>query len=286
MNASPFYCPDTINLGGRLISLEVPLIMGVINITEDSFFSDSRVLDPKLLISKVGQMISEGATIIDLGAMSSRPGAAELPIEIEIERLNTGIGAIRANFPDVILSLDLYRIEILREIPANKINMINDIMGGQYNEEIYEWAGANGLPYILMHMKGTPLTMKSLAVYDDMIKEILNFFISRIPKLLDAGVKDIIIDPGFGFAKTVEQNFYLLKHLHVFQMLEFPLLVGLSRKSLVWKTLETTANDALNGTTALHMEALNQGARILRVHDVKAANETVKLWSILNAINT
>jgi dihydropteroate synthase len=285
MNASPFYRPDTINLGGRMVSLEAPLVMGIINITEDSFFSDSRVMDPDLLISKAGQMISDGATIIDLGAMSSRPGAVTLPIEVEIKRLNMAISAIRKNYPDVILSLDIFRMEVLREIEPGQINMINDIMGGQHDEAIFKWAGDNGLPYILMHMKGTPLTMKSMAVYDDIIKEVLDFFIHRIPRLLDAGVRDIIIDPGFGFAKTVEQNFYLLKHLHVFQMLEFPIMVGLSRKSLIWKTLGITADDALNGTTALHMEALNQGARILRVHDVKAAKETVKLWSILNTIN-
>jgi dihydropteroate synthase len=170
----------------------------------------------------------------------------------------------------------------LKAVEQYKINMVNDICGGQLNDEIYHWAGQYHIPYVLMHMKGTPQSMKSLALYDDIVREMLDYYIETIPKVLAAGVHDIIIDPGFGFAKTIDHNFYLLKHLHVFQLMEFPLMVGLSRKSMIWKTLEVSPKEALNGTTALHMQALMQGARILRVHDVREAVETVKLWGKIN----
>jgi dihydropteroate synthase len=283
MNLSPFYCPETINLGGSLIDLKQPVVMGVINLTEDSFYPESRVLDLLALIRKVNQMKSEGACIIDLGAMSSRPGANLLPLGLEIDRLRKACDIIKEKCPHTNISIDTFRVEVLNSLEPGTFHMVNDISGGQINEEIYAWAGEHHVPYVLMHMKGTPETMRSYASYDDIVKEMLDYFIERIPKLLAYGVKDILIDPGFGFAKTIEHNFYLLKHMHVFQLLEFPILVGLSRKSMIWKTLDQNPADALNGTTALHMQALNKGAKILRVHDVKEAVETIKLWSKINA---
>ena len=255
--------------------------MGVINITEDSFYIESRSMDQIGLLKKVAMMISDGATLIDLGAMSSRPGAVELSVTIEIERLRWACDIIHQYDPTIIISIDTYRVEVVQALSTYNVCMINDITGGQ-DPAIYSWAGQHRMPYVLMHMKGTPATMKSLATYDDMIKEMLDYFIERIPKLLSAGVHDIIIDPGFGFAKSIEQNFYLLKHLHVFQMLEFPIMVGLSRKSMIWSTLDISPGDSLNGTTALHMRALDKGARILRAHDVKEAVETIKLWTKMN----
>ncbi|MEP7320320.1 MAG: dihydropteroate synthase [Saprospiraceae bacterium] len=283
MNVSPFYCPETINLGGSLISLKRPIVMGVINLTEDSFYSESRILEPQQLILKVNQMKAEGASIIDLGAMSSRPGATLLPLNVEIDRLRNACDIIKDNCPDTNISIDTFRVDVLNELEPGTFHMVNDISGGQMNEEMYSWVGARQVPYVLMHMKGTPETMRSLASYEDIIKEMLDYFIERIPKLLACGVKDILVDPGFGFAKNIDHNFYLLKHMHVFQMLEFPMMVGLSRKSMIWKTLDQSPGDALNGTTALHMQALNKGAKILRVHDVKEAEETIKLWTKINA---
>ncbi|MEO5581431.1 MAG: dihydropteroate synthase [Saprospiraceae bacterium] len=283
MSVSPFYCPETINLNGTLLSLKEPIVMGVINLTEDSFYPESRVLDSQHLIRKVNQMNAEGAALIDLGAMSSRPGATILPLSLEIDRLRKACNIIKENCPDTNISIDTFRVEVLNSLEPGTFHMVNDISGGQINEEIYSWVGEHRMPYVLMHMKGTPETMQSLASYDDMIKEMLDYFIARIPKLLASGVKDLLIDPGFGFAKNIEHNFYLLKHLHVFQILEFPILVGLSRKSMIWKTLNLSPDDALNGTTALHMQALNKGTKILRVHDVKEAAETIKLWTKINA---
>lgn len=269
------------NCNGRLVPLEEPIIMGVINVTTDSFHRDSRVLNAKSIVDKAGQMISEGATIIDLGAMSSRPGASLLPVEIEKERLIMACESIRISFPSVLLSIDAYRIPVLEALIPYEIQLINDITGGQQDEEIWHFAAQHRLPYLLMHMKGNPETMVSLSTYDDIIGEMLDYYIQRIQKIIDAGVHDILLDPGIGFAKSIEQNFYVLRHLHVLQILQLPILIGLSRKSLIWKTLNIHPEDALNGTTALHLHALNQGASILRVHDVLEAKQTIQLWKKL-----
>ena len=255
--------------------------MGVINVTPDSFYTGSRAMDEKAIIEKAAQMISEGVDIMDIGAMSSRPGALVLPFDVEKDRLIMACEIIRAKFPDVLLSIDTSRLSILESLIPIGIHMINDISAGKENEEIWSFAAQYHLPYVLMHMKGDPSTMNHLSQYDDLIAEILDFYIERIPKIIKAGVKDVILDPGIGFAKNVEQNFHLLRHLHIFRLLESPILIGLSRKSMIWRTLDITPEDALNGTTALHMQALNEGAAILRVHDVKAARQTITLWKKL-----
>lgn len=280
MLTDPFYIPRSLNCSGTLVSLERPVLLGVINLTTDSFYEGSRAIREEKIIEKAGQMIAEGATFLDLGAMSTRPGAIELEEEIEMERLHLACSCIRSRFPDVLLSIDTYRVSVLEAIKNYGIHLVNDITGGA-GGEIWEWAGQHKLPYILMHMKGTPRTMNSLAQYEDLIREMLDYFILRIPLLINKGIHDIILDPGFGFAKTVDQNYFLLKNLHVFKLLEFPMLVGLSRKSMIWKTLGIKPEDALHGTTALHMQALNAGARLLRVHDVQAASDTVRVWEKL-----
>jgi dihydropteroate synthase len=281
MLLSPFSQQTTLNCGGRALSLKEPLVMGVINVTTDSFYTGSRAMDKKSILEKAGLMISEGADILDLGAMSSRPGATRLPAEVEKDRLSMACEILRTAFPDIPLSIDTDRLSILESLLPIGIHMINDISAGKENEEIWSFAARHHLPYVLMHMKGDPSSMNHLSQYDDLIAEILDFYVQRIPKIIKAGVKDLILDPGIGFAKNIEQNFHLLRHLHVFRMLEFPILIGLSRKSLIWRTLDITPEESLNGTTALHMQALNEGASILRVHDVKAAKQTILLWKKL-----
>lgn len=250
--------------------------MGVINLNEDSFYSGSALKDKKAIVARTAKMIEEGVSIIDLGAVSTRQGAKAIPEIDEIKRFILGLEAIRNQFPEVPISIDTSNLAVLKAVKHFNINMVNDISGG--NEDMYSWTAENRLSYVLMHMRGTPETMSSMTHYEDIIKEMLDYFIMRIDLLLKSGVKDIILDPGLGFAKTINQNYFLLNHLQVFQMLEFPILVGLSRKSMIWKTLNITPDEALNGTTALHMQALAKGATILRVHDVKETVQTIKLY--------
>lgn len=276
MHSHGFYSPATINLSGKICSLEYPIVMGVINLNEDSFYSGSALKDKKAIVARTAKMIEEGVSIIDLGAVSTRPGAKAIPEIDEIKRFILGLEAIRNQFPEVPISIDTSNLAVLKAVKHFNINMVNDISGG--NEDMYSWTAENRLSYVLMHMRGTPETMSSMTHYEDIIKEMLDYFIMRIDLLLKSGVKDIILDPGLGFAKTINQNYFLLNHLQVFQMLEFPILVGLSRKSMIWKTLNITPDEALNGTTALHMQALAKGATILRVHDVKETVQTIKLY--------
>lgn len=276
MHSHGFYSPATINLSGKICSLEYPIVMGVINLNEDSFYSGSALKDKKAIVARTAKMIEEGVSIIDLGAVSTRPGAKAIPEIDEIKRFILGLEAIRNQFPEVPISIDTSNLAVLKAVKHFNINMVNDISGG--NEDMYSWTAENRLSYVLMHMRGTPETMSSMTHYEDIIKEMLDYFIMRIDLLLKSGVKDIILDPGLGFAKTINQNYFLLNHLQVFQMLEFPILVGLSRKSMIWKTLNITPGEALNGTTALHMQALAKGATILRVHDVKETVQTIKLY--------
>ena len=276
MHSHGFYSPATINLSGKICSLEYPIVMGVINLNEDSFYSGSALKDKKAIVARTAKMIEEGVSIIDLGAVSTRPGAKAIPEIDEIKRFILGLEAIRNQFSEVPISIDTSNLAVLNAVKHFNINMVNDISGG--NEDMYSWTAENRLSYVLMHMRGTPETMSSMTHYEDIIKEMLDYFIMRIDLLLKSGVKDIILDPGLGFAKTINQNYFLLNHLQVFQMLEFPILVGLSRKSMIWKTLNITPDEALNGTTALHMQALAKGATILRVHDVKETVQTIKLY--------
>jgi dihydropteroate synthase len=282
MQTHPFYSPGSLNCRGKLIPLEAPLVMGVINITSDSFYSGSRKSAAHSISESANKMINEGATFIDLGAASSRPGAKPISSDLEIERLRMACEVVRSECPGALISIDAHKVEILQAIEPYHIDMVNDISGGKAGDEIWSWTGAQRVPYVLMHMKGTPESMQSEARYTDLMAEILDYFIERIPKILAQGIKDVFIDPGIGFAKTVEQNYALLKHLEVLAILDLPIMVGLSRKSLIWKTLGVQPEDGLNGSTALHMHCLNKGAKMLRVHDVKEAMQTIKLWQKLN----
>ena len=267
----------TLNCKGKLITTETPLIMGIINATPDSFYRDdlSKGLSGTADLAK--KMVADGADILDIGGLSTKPRSIAVSEEAELERLLPVIEMIHHNFPEVIISADTYRSKVAMAAVKAGASMINDISGGNLDADMINVVAGLSVPYICMHMKGTPETMQHYTQYDDLVKEILDYFIAKVEQCKSAGIKDIIIDPGFGFAKNAEQNFILLKNLSVFKMLNRPLLAGLSRKSTVYKTLGTTAEEALNGTTVLNTLALNNGASILRVHDVKEAKETVLL---------
>lgn len=277
-----FSTNKTLSVKGKLVDLARPKIMGILNVTPDSFYDGGRFVNEMQMMNQVEKMLSEGAAFIDVGAYSSRPGAADITVEEERERALRAIRAIVKRFPEAIVSIDTFRSEVARAAIGEGAAMINDISGGELDDRMFETAGSLNVPYILMHMRGTPKTMTSLVEYDNIIGEIIQYLQGRIVALHQCGVADVIVDPGFGFAKTGQQNFYLLRHLSTFRMLEKPLLVGLSRKSMIWRTLGITAEEALNGTTALHAVALFNGASILRVHDVKEASEVVKLISQIN----
>lgn len=267
----------TLNCRGRILIIDKPIIMGVINITPDSFFDGSRQIAIKDIVLKAEQMLHEGATIIDIGGQSTRPGSNDVGAAEEIERVIPAIESILQKFPECILSIDTYHSEVVKEAAMAGVQIVNDISSGTLDSNMITTVAALQMPYIAMHLKGTPATMQNETNYDDLLLDILEFFIHKTNECRQAGIKDVIIDPGFGFAKNIEQNFALLKHLSVFKMLQKPILAGLSRKSTIYKTLDTTADKALNGTTVMNTIALQNGANILRVHDVKEAVETVKL---------
>ena len=270
--------PRYINVGGKLIDLVVPKVMGILNVTPDSFFAGSRYGTDKEILEAAEVMLRDGADILDVGGYSSRPGAKDISIEEEGSRVFKAIKLIIREFPGSIISIDTFRSEIAREaVVGCGALMINDISGGEADSKMFLTVEKLNVPYILMHMKGDPLTMQKKPVYDDVVADILKWFGERIFRLNLAGVKDIIIDPGIGFGKTVDNNFELIRRLGDFSITGLPVLVGISRKSLIWKTLEITAGEALNGTTAMNATALLNGADILRVHDVKEAVQTVKL---------
>ena len=275
-----FSTKKTLNIRGNAISLDTPIVMGILNITPDSFYSGSRVEDTDSILRQAEKMIKEGATILDIGGYSSRPGAADITIEEESNRVIPAIEYIRSEFPEVYISIDTFRSEVASKAINSGADIINDISGGELDTNMHNVVTGYGVPYILMHMRGTPQTMKQHVDYQHMIIEMLDYFQVKINKLKKMGVNDIIIDPGFGFAKTIDQNFELLKKIESFKTLEYPILVGISRKSMIYKSLGIDSNDALNGTTALNMIALQNGASILRVHDVKEAVETIKLFNL------
>jgi len=269
----------SLNLDGRILDLSVPRIMGIINVTPDSFYSKSRLPDPESARETARSMIHEGAHILDVGAVSSRPGAEEVSEQEELERLSPVVEALRKEFPDFPLSLDTWRSGVVRKLRDHfGINIINDISAGQRDPDMFAAVADLGIPYIMMHMQGTPRDMQDAPEYKHVVDDLLQFFAERVHKLRKMGINDMIIDPGFGFGKTLEQNYHLLRELNAFQVLELPLLVGVSRKSMIYKVLNTDPELALNGTTAAHMAVLIQGANLLRVHDVKAAAETVKIF--------
>ena len=253
--------------------------MGILNITPDSFYSDSRVESEKEILAKAEKMLIAGATLLDVGGYSSRPGAKDISETEEIQRVSQAVKVIFAEFPKALISVDTFRSSVAKAAIREGACMINDISGGSLDPKMFEVVATSKVPYILMHMQGTPQNMSSLTNYNNLIKDILDYFHQKIDTLRQLGVNDLILDPGFGFAKTLEQNFSLLNHLDHFKLFGYPLLVGLSRKSMIWKPLNITAEEALNGTTALHMTALLKGASILRVHDVKEAVETITLFS-------
>lgn len=271
----------TINCRGQLLDLSTPVVMGILNINEDSFFRGSRFTEVDNILKKAGQMLAEGATILDLGGMSSRPGAEVIDTGEELRRVLPAIENIHREFPDAIISVDTIRSEVAKAAVQAGAAMINDISAGRLDEALYPTIGELQVPYVLMHMQKRPENMQNAPAYENVTQEVLDFLIAETDKLRKHGVKDIIIDPGFGFGKTIEHNYELLRSLHVFQILDLPVLAGISRKSMVYKLLGTDPDHALNGTTALHMIALQQGAKILRVHDVKEAVEVIKIWQQL-----
>ncbi len=271
----------TINCKGRLVDLETPVVMGILNVTPDSFYDGGRHQLPDAQLLQVEKMLAEGATFIDIGGMSSRPGAEVITVEEELGRVMPVIEKVMEKFPQALLSIDTVHAKVAAAAVAAGACMVNDISAGRMDADLYQTVAALGTPYILMHMQGDPQNMQANPTYDQVVTEVLDFFIREIGHLRNLGVKDIIVDPGFGFGKTVAHNFELLRKMHVFNMLEVPILAGISRKSMICKVLQVKPANALNGTTALHMIALQQGARILRVHDVKEAVECIKLFKEL-----
>ena len=267
----------TLNCKGKLITTDVPLVMGIINATPDSFYRGdlNNGMEGILMLAK--KMIKEGATILDIGGQSTKPGSIEISSEKEMDRVIPVIKMIHEHFPQTILSVDTYQSAVAIKAIEAGASIVNDVSGGEADKKMIDTVAALRVPYICMHMKGTAANMQSFATYEDVLKEVLDYFIFKIHQCRAAGIKDIIIDPGFGFAKNAAHNFNLLKNLHVFKMLDCPILAGLSRKSTIYKTLGITAAEALNGTTVLNTLALNNGANILRVHDVKEAVESVTL---------
>ena len=269
----------TINVNGQLLDLSTPKVMGILNLTPDSFYKDSRMLTAEQISQKVIQMLAEGADFLDVGAYSSRPGAVDLPIEEEKRRLSEGLAILRKEAPKAIVSVDTFRADVAKMcIEEFGVAMVNDISGGELDSKMFSTISCARIPYIIMHMQGTPQNMQQAPQYENVLKEVMLSFAKKVRKLHEMNVNDIIIDPGFGFGKTQAHNFELLAHLNEFDIFQLPILVGLSRKSMIYKTLDITPQDALNGTTVLHTIALSKGANILRVHDVKEAVEAIKLW--------
>ncbi len=269
-----------VQVRGELIDLSVPRIMGVLNITPDSFYAGSRVSDLDQLRKKITQFIEEGADFIDIGAYSSRPGAENIDETIEKNRLQPVLQIFRDEFPSVILSVDTFRSGIARMAVENYgVAIVNDISAGTMDKEMMATVASLGVPYIMMHMQGTPQTMQINPVYKNLLKEIIGFFATKIAQARETGIKDIIIDPGFGFGKTLDHNYRLLRNLEVLKIVECPVMVGLSRKSMIYRHLDMNPEDALHGTIALNAVALMKGAGILRVHDVKEAMQVVRLFS-------
>ncbi len=271
----------TINCHGKLIDLTLPKVMGILNVTPNSFYDGGKFTNEKAILNQVEKMLFDGVDFIDIGGYSSKPNAELVSENEELNRVVPVIQNIVKEFPNALLSIDTFRSTVAKESVENGIALINDISAGDLDENMMKTVADLQVPYIMMHMKGNPQTMQSLANYENIVKEMLFYFSEKVAQARSFGINDLIIDPGFGFAKTIKQNFEVLSKLDLFKMLELPLLVGLSRKSMVYRTLETTTEFALNGTTSLNTIALIKGAKILRVHDVKEAVECVKLYKEL-----
>ncbi len=275
MNKTVHY---TLNVRGRLLDLSKPQVMGILNVTPDSFYAGSRMETEEAVRRRVRQIIAEGGSMIDVGAYSSRPGAADVSAEEEMERLRRGMRIVREEAPEIPVSVDTFRADVAKmAVEELGVDIINDISGGELDKEMFKTVAKLGVPYILMHMKGTPQTMQQAPHYEDLMKEVMLYFAEKVQQLRDLGQKDIVLDPGYGFAKTIDHNYELLKHQEMLEVFELPLLVGVSRKSMIYRFLGSSPEEALNGTTVLNTIALQKGANILRVHDVKEAVEVVRL---------
>ncbi len=268
----------SLNCSGKLVDLSVPKVMGILNITPDSFYDGGRYDTEDKILVRITEMVTGGAEIVDIGGMSTRPGSKPVTEEEEISRIIPAIKLIRKHFPEVIISVDTYRSNVARiAVKDYSVNIINDISGGEMDNNMFGTIADLHIPYIIMHMKGSPLIMQTQTEYDDILAEMIDYFSLRIEKLKSMGVNDLVIDPGFGFSKTINQNFFLLKNLGTFRIFELPLMAGISRKSMIYRTLGTDSEGSLNGTTVLNTVALLNGADILRVHDVKEAVQAITL---------
>lgn len=270
----------SLNLKGKLIHFQKPIVMAILNITPDSFYDGGINLNENTILKNVATILEDGADIIDIGAMSSRPFSKEISESEEIERIKKYLPLINYAFPNIVLSIDTYRSQVARYALDNGVSIINDISAGRKDEAIFSLAKEYQAPFIIMHMQGSPESMQTNPQYDNIFSEILFFLNNRIEIMREKGIKDIIIDVGFGFGKSMEDNYRLIKNLNYFSVLNYPILAGISRKSMIYRPLNTTPQNALNGTSALHFEALRQGAKILRVHDVKEAKEIINLHHI------
>ncbi len=272
----------TINCKGQLIDLDSPKVMGILNVTPNSFYDGGKFAGEKAVLNQVEKMLNEGTTFIDIGGYSSKPNAEFVSEEEELQRVIPIITTITQKFPETLISIDTFRSKVAKESIENGAAIINDISAGNLDENMMKTVAELQVPYSMMHMKGTPKTMQSLTQYENIVKEMIFYFSEKIVQAKSLGINDLILDPGFGFAKTLEQNFEVLNKLELFQMLELPILAGISRKSMIYKTLETDAQNSLNGTTSLNTISLIKGAKILRVHDVKEAVECIKLFNKLS----
>lgn len=277
-----FHTNKTLCLKGKILDLSTPVVMGILNITPDSFYDGGSHQNIDKAVERAGQMLEQGVTIIDIGGYSSRPGAADITEAQELDRILPAIEAVIHTFPEAYISVDTFRSGIARNAVKAGACMINDISGGTLDGMMFETISQLQVPYILMHMRGSPQTMKSLTSYDDLVVELIKYFEDKVYQLRKLELKDIIIDVGFGFAKTIEQNYQLLKNLEALQIFNLPILAGLSRKSMIYRKLTIPVTDALNGTTVLNTLALTKGASVLRVHDVKEAVEVIKLFKLYN----
>lgn len=275
---------SSITLGEGQIDLSIPVVMGIVNVTPDSFFDGGKMEDETVMLKSVEMMVQNGVTVVDVGAVSTRPGAETISTKQELARLLPAVQAIRKNFPDLHISVDTFRSWVaVRVIDEIGPIIVNDISGGSLDSQMFETVGKTGMPYILSHMQGTPQTMQDNPEYEDVVRDIASYFSDKVKKLTRAGVKEIILDPGFGFGKTLDHNYELLNRLDAFKVFQLPVMVGLSRKSMIWKALDVNPETALNGTTVTNTMALLGGADILRVHDVKEAVEAVKIFCEIKA---
>jgi dihydropteroate synthase len=272
-----FYQKNTLNINGRIINLDEPAVMGILNVTDNSFFDGGKYVTEKEVLNRAGEIFSEGAMFIDIGACSTRPGSIPVSVEEEMKRLLPAIKLVRKYYPDIIISADTFRSEVAKASIEAGADIINDVSGGEMDEKMFDVVAELSVPYVLMHLKGTPQTMQENPLYDNAVNEVFTYLGNKVMQLQSMGIKDIIIDPGFGFGKSVEHNYSLLKNLNVFNELNCPILVGISRKSMINKVLNIKPENAINGTIAANTIALMNGAKILRVHDVKPAVEAVKI---------